>query len=356
MNNRLIRPKKRSAAAKVTFIEQNHPIDEYGRALFAVARSVLRAFIDSMSEEDLADINTPQKEVRLRQLAKIARIDRDKGMRGDGFEWAIHEAILGKEPKVINPISEALNKASTKILRDSSPSSLLFGQERAKYLGFLEAVVDEAGTDSYLLPQGSGRPFRFGPWVSVAAEGYRAEERLNERIKKIWKTDLFLSVEDDPRYFAATVKSNHALLEGGQGLRIGVVPASRDNPYAKEVQYDHSKKLWVVALADPNGFMGLFNDGYSAIARAFLKMGKHDPANYWAVPSAKALKLMDQLVKYQDATALEVEEALNDAAQKDLIKTVAPQLVPVNAPDWLYVKELMPTVISPKPRFDLLDD
>ncbi|MFH0083663.1 hypothetical protein, partial [Pseudomonas aeruginosa] len=74
------------------------------------------------SEEDLADINTPQKEVRLRQLAKIARIDRDKGMRGDGFEWAIHEAILGKEPKVINPISEALNKASTKILRDSSPS------------------------------------------------------------------------------------------------------------------------------------------------------------------------------------------------------------------------------------------
>lgn len=187
MNSRLIRPKKRSAAAKVTFIEQNHPIDEYGRALFAVARSVLRAFIDSMSEEDLADINTPQKEVRLRQLAKIARIDRDKGMRGDGFEWAIHEAILGKEPKVINPISEALNKASTKILRDSSPSSLLFGQERAKYLGFLEAVVDEAGTDSYLLPQGSGRPFRFGPWVSVAAEGYRAEERLNERIKKYGK-------------------------------------------------------------------------------------------------------------------------------------------------------------------------
>lgn len=352
MANQNARAKK--AKAQVTFIEQNCPIDEYGRALYAVARSVLRAFIDALSEEDLADLNTPLDRVRLRQLAKIARLDRDKGMRGDGFEWAVHEAILGKEPKVINPVAEALNRASTKILRDSCPTSLLFGQERAKYLGFLDAVVDEAGTDSYLLPQGSGRPFKFGPWVSVAAQGHTAEDQLNERIKKIWKTDLFLSVEDDPRYFAATIKSNYQLLEGGQGLRVGIVPASRQNPYAKEVQFDHAKKLWVVALADPNGFMGLFNDAYGAVARAFLKMGKQDPANYWAVPSAKALRLLDQLMRFQDATALEVEAALNEAAQQDLIVTV-PQLVSVNAPDWLYVKELTPTVISPKPRFELLD-
>lgn len=342
------------AAAKVNFIEQNCPIDEYGRALYAVARSVIRAFIDSLSGEDLRDLNTELKDVRLRQLAKIARLDRDKGMRGDGFEWAVHEAILGKEPKVVNPVAEALNKASTKILKDSCPTSLLFGQERAKYLGFLDAVVDEAGTESYLLPQGSGRPFKFGPWVSVAAAGHVSEPLLNERIKKIWKTDLFLSVEDDPRYFAATIKSNYQLLEGGQGLRVGIVPASKTNPYSKEVQYDHERKLWVVALADPNGFMGLFNDAYGAVARAFLKMGKQEPANYWAMPSAKGLRLMDQLLKFEEATALEVEDALNHAAQQDLIVTV-PQLVSVNAPDWLHVKELIPTVISPKPRFDLLD-
>ncbi len=40
-------------AANVTFLEQNAPIDEYGRGLYAVARSVLRALLDSLSAEDL---------------------------------------------------------------------------------------------------------------------------------------------------------------------------------------------------------------------------------------------------------------------------------------------------------------
>ena len=47
----------------VTFLEQNAPIDEYGRALYAVSRSVLRALIDSLSGEDLTDLNTPIEDV-----------------------------------------------------------------------------------------------------------------------------------------------------------------------------------------------------------------------------------------------------------------------------------------------------
>ncbi len=67
----------------------------------------------------------------------------------------------------------------------------MFGYERAKYLGFLDAVVDEAGTNAYLLPEGRGRPFSFGPWVCTAAMGKESEILLPKRIEKIWKTDLF---------------------------------------------------------------------------------------------------------------------------------------------------------------------
>lgn len=158
-----------STTTQVTFIEQNAPIDDYGRALYAVARSVLRALIDSLSDQDLTDLNTPLDEVRMRQLAMFARIERDKGMRGDGFEWAVHEAILGLEPKVIEPIHHALTRAS-KYVKDAAPTSLMFGYERAKYLGFLDAIIDEAGSKSYLLPEAQGRPFHFGPWVRQAAE------------------------------------------------------------------------------------------------------------------------------------------------------------------------------------------
>lgn len=340
-------------AADITFIEQNAPIDEYGRALYAVSRSVLRALIDSLSDEDLTDLNTPLADIRMRQIAKVARLERDKGMRGDGFEWAVHEAVLGKEPSVMGPLSEALRRAS-KYVKDAQPCSLLFGQERAKYLGFMEAVVDEAGTDSYLLPQGSGKPFRFGPWVSVAARGYSAEPFLNERIKKIWKTDLFLSAEGDPRYFAATVKSNFAQLEGGQGLRIGIVPESTHFNNSSGVRYSQKHGLWLVTLADPNGFMGLFNDAYHAVARAICSLGKQEPPPYFVKPSAKAQKVQEQLEKYPDVRAIDIEEALNEAAQQDLVLSTH-KLVSVNAPNWLHVKAMSPKIISPKPKFIKLD-
>jgi hypothetical protein len=304
-------------AANTTFIEQNEPIDEYGRALYAVARSVLRALLDSLSPEDLTDLNTPLDLVRMRQLAKVVRLDRDKGMQGDGFEWAVHEAILGGEPTVLEPVGSAMRKAS-KFIKDAPPSSLLFGYERARYLGFLDAVVDEAGNDSFLLPEGSGRPFKFGPWVAKAAQGAAAEPLLNERIKKIWKTDLFLTAKGDQRYFATTIKSNFELLEGGKGLRIGIVPESTDKGNASGVRYSSEHGLWVVTLADPNGFMGLFSDAYHAVGRAMCTLGKQSAPPYYVQPSAKGKRVQEQLQKYHDAKVVDIEGSLNEAAQHGL--------------------------------------
>lgn len=340
-------------AAQITFIEQSAPMDEYGRALYAVCRSIMRALIDSISSEDLTDLNTDLDQIKMRPFAKVARLERDKGMRGDGFEWAVHEAIIGREPTVINPISAAMRRAS-RFIKDSTPNSILFGQERSRFLGFLDAVVDEAGTDSYLLPQGSGKPFKFGPWVSIAAKGHQAENELNQRIKKIWKTDLFLSAEDDARHFAATVKSNFAQLEGGAGLRIGIVPESSDPRNPSGLRYDTKTGLWVVSLEDPNGFMGLYNDAYHAMARAICTLGKQPVPPYYIKPSAKAQKIQEQLEKYPDALVSDIEGALNEAAQQDLI-TASHKLVGVNAPGWLHVKQMAPKVISPKPKFKRLD-
>ncbi|MBB3769712.1 hypothetical protein FHS55_000298 [Angulomicrobium tetraedrale] len=338
---------------QVTFIEQNAPIDEYGRALYAVSRSVLRAMLDTLTEEDLTDLNTPLLDVRMRQLAKVARVDRDKGLRGDGFEWAVHEAILGKEERVIDPLHHAMRKAS-KFVKDAAPQSLMFGHERARYLGFTDAVVDAAGAQSYILPEGSGRPFHFGTWVANAAQGKVAEAFLPPRIQQIWKTDLFVSAEDDARHFAATVKSNFDLLEGGRGLRIGIVPESTHPLNRAGVRYSPAHRLWIVTLADPNGFMGLFNDAYQAVGRAIITLGKQPLPAYWTKPSAKAQRIEEQLKKYPDATVIDIESALDEAAQQDLV-SAKERLVGVNAPNWLHIKQLAPRIISPKPRFDKLD-
>ena len=112
--------------ATVTFLRQVEPMDEYGRALYAVTGSIIRAMIDQLSSEDLADLNCTNETITLRQFSKLARLERDKGMKGDGFEWAVHEAIVGGEPLVLEPVSEALTKVSKKLVTDH-PTSLLFG-------------------------------------------------------------------------------------------------------------------------------------------------------------------------------------------------------------------------------------
>lgn len=338
--------------AKITFIQQNAPIDEYGRALYAVARSILRALLDSLSSDDLIDLNCEIKEVTMRQLAKVVRLDRDKGMRGDGFEWAVHEAIMGKEPLVSELVYDGIRRAS-KAISGGTPESLLFGYERAKYLGFLESTIQSAGTSPYLLPDGSGRPYKFDTWVAKAAKGEAAEIELTDRIKKIWKTDLFLTGSGNERYLAATVKSNYGLLEGGRGLKVGIVPESTVTGHKPGISYDKKHGLWLVTLADPNGFTGLYNDAYLAVGRAMCALGKQEPPPYYTKPSAKGQRVQQQLEKYPTATVLDIEGALNEAAQQDLVG-VSTKLVGVNAPDWLHIKAKAPKIIAPKPVFEKL--
>jgi hypothetical protein len=337
--------------AEVTFLTQQAPIDELGRALYAVTRSIIRALLDQLGQEDLTDLNCDRADVNMRQLAKLARLDRDKGMRGDGFEWAVHEAVVGGEPRVCEMVADVLSRASRHIVTVERPTSLLFGHERAKYLGFTEAVIQNAGENAVLLPDGRGHPFDFGPWVSVAAQGVRAEPVLGDRIKHIWKTDLFLSNQDSRKYVAATIKSNWHQLEGGRGLRVGIVPEARD--LARGVRWDEKSRLWLAALPDPDGFMGVFNDAYMAVAAAICKLGRHDKP-YWAVPSAKAQRIQEQLERYEDVKVVEIEDALDRAAQVNLIG-VEHQLVSVEAPDWLHINEQRTKVVAPKPTFQKLE-
>jgi len=335
--------------AEVTFLQQAAPIDEYGRALYAVARSIVRALLDQMTPDDLGDLDVERDQVTLRQLAKFARLERDKGMRGDGFEWAVHEALAGNEPRVTSHVSELLRRVS-RHLDGTGPASVLFGHERAQHLGFLDAVIETAGQEAVLLPDGRGHPYAFGPWVSVAARGAAAEPMLAGRIKQIWKTDLFLTDREAHRYIAATIKSNHTMLEGGRGLRIGIVPEAKD--FAPGIRWNGS--LWVLALPDPDGFMGLFNDAYSAVAQAICTLGKHERPPYFLKPSAKAQRVQAQLEKYPTARVVDIEGALDAAAQQNLLD-VEHKLVSVKPPPWLHMVEKQEPIIAPKPTFDKLD-
>lgn len=336
----------------MTFFALKEPITDYGRALFAIARSILRAHLDQMTEDDLEDLGRDRSDVNLRTLAKFARLSRDKGARGDGFEWAVHEAILGQEPMVIEPVAHAMQRASPRSFKTlDAPRSLMFGYERAKYLGFLDALVTDAGEEAVLLPDGQGRPFTFGPWVRIAAQGKAAEPKLRSRIRQVWKTDLFISGSDRRRHLGTTIKSNWHQLEGGPGLRLAVVPEAED---LRSGLHRH-KDMWVVSLPDPNGFMGAFNDAYESVAEAILTLGKHDRTACYYKPSATGKRLQRQLEKFGRSRVIDVLDALDDAAAHQELVTEETRLLSVDAPDWLHMREIRTHVMAPKPSFVPLD-
>jgi hypothetical protein len=170
--------------------------------------------------------------------------------------------------------------------------------------------------------------------MRYAARGKVAEEKflLGDRIARVWKTDLFLSDEARHRHLAATIKSNHTHLEGGPGLRLGIVPEAKDLPAA--VRYRNG--LWVVVLPDPNGFMGLLNDANESVAEAVFTLGKHDRGNYFYKPTPLGQKIQAQLVEYGSVEVVETEHALNEAARQDLVG-IENRLVPVAALPWLHL-------------------
>ena len=92
----------------VTFLKQKQPVDECGRAIYAVSRSILGALFDSLSQQDLEDLNTDRLDVTFRQLSHYARLEIDRGQRGDGSEWAVHEAVVGDEPRAVEPLAATL--------------------------------------------------------------------------------------------------------------------------------------------------------------------------------------------------------------------------------------------------------
>lgn len=90
-----------------------------------------------------------------------------------------------------------------------------------------------------------------------------------------------MSDQDELRYAAATITSNHKLLEEGAGLRVGIVPSAVD----LKAGISRRDGLWIAALPDRTGFMGLFHDGFQAVAEAMDTMGKLERGKYYAKPT-----------------------------------------------------------------------
>ena len=122
--------------------------------------------------------------------------------------------------------------------------------------------------DSVLLYGTKGRPVKLrGHIWNVAAAFRRPTVRnlLPQSISGLWKADLFTGNSDTDKWIGTTLKINRAQLEGGRGLRLGIIPANEGESDA--IIKDDNKNLVICPLPYDRSFMQAFYQAWEVVVQ-----------------------------------------------------------------------------------------
>lgn len=147
---------------------------------------------------------------------------------------------------------------------------------------------------------------------------------MPQTIKGIWKADLFLGFTDSQRWVGTTIKINRTQLEGAEGLRIAIVPASPDKPKSDLIYFDDNKNLLICPLPYDGSFMQVFYEAWQIVKEfinAKASMPKEDKLPY---PLHRIV--VNELCKRKEYTVLEVIDELTHYAQLYLLESQTQQV------------------------------
>ena len=116
------------------------------------------------------------------------------------------------------------------------------------------------------------------------------------------------------------------MLEGAQGLRIGIIPTKQGK--SDKVRKDDTKNLVVCPLAHDGDFMQTFYEGFQ-IVQAFIASDAKEPREV-ALPRPAHREVARMLADRRDFGVLEVVDVLKMFAQPELLVTDDKQ-VPMEA-------------------------
>ncbi len=293
---------------------QQNPVADEVSALVAVIRPILLGLLWGLKSK-VAD------EVGGHQHVKLMMLDRLR-KQGDGdcgicFEYAVHDAVRRGDQMVIERVDAALRLCN---VPGDALDSILFAVEKSGSEQFINTALDLVTTESRILSGTRGRPAKLHKHIEGIAQAFRrpaARLALPWSISGLWRADLFIGKTDSDRWVGTTVKVNPAALEGGRGLRVGIVPASHtetDAPYK-----DDHRNLVVCPILHDGNFMQIFYEGWQVV-QAFLAADGKMPSEV-ALPRPPMREAARMLVDRRNFSVLQVHEALAAFAQPELLVT-----------------------------------
>jgi hypothetical protein len=200
--------------------------------------------------------------------------------------------------------------------------------------------------DSRLLKAGSGPPIKIGKYLETIQQAFsnvEARDALPATINGLWKADLILGCTVADRWAAASVKINAAQLEAAQGIRIGIVPASRR--HGDRVR--HERGLIICPIPHDYAFMQKFYEAWRVVC-AFLRADANVPPSV-AVPSPAEWEVARVLTERREYPVRQVIEALAAFAQPELLTNDEPHIETVSVEHTTFWKRLLSRPASPGP-------
>jgi len=293
---------------------QRSPVADEVSALIAVVIPILKGLLYAL-KKDVVDEVSPYDELKLKMLPRLYR-------PGDGdcgicYEYAVHDAVRNGQATVLERVRDALRMCN---VPGSKLESLLFGVEK-KGASQLIASAQEVLTDeSRLLTGQRSQPPKLKSYLNIIAAAFRRESTrrsLPTSINGLWKADLFLGTTDADRWVGTSVKINPQQLEGANGLRVGIVPASQGR--SDRIRKDEKRNLIICPLPYDGAFMQVFYCGWG-IVQQFIFADANMPKEV-NLPTPSHRQVANELVRRREFPILDVIDALTPLAQPELLIT-----------------------------------
>lgn len=320
---------------------QVNPVAEDVSALVAVTRPILAGLLHSIGEEYLI-AHGGREDMRLGDLGRVRKAN--DGDLGVAFEYAVHDAIMGGNPIVLDRIGTALRKCR---IDRGNPESILFAMEKNGSKQLIETKRELITADSRVLSGNRGQPVKLQRYMNqLAAAFHRPTTRLAlpRSIQGLWKADLFVGSTTPDHWVGTTIKVNPRQLEGAPGLRVAIVPTSAGR--SDSVRLDEQKNLIICPLPHDFSFMQTFHEGMRIVqmlvARDFYMPSGAD------LPNPMHREVARIYVERRDFSVREVLESVAVFAQPELLDAASEHVASVGfesapAPD-------TSTMIGPIPR------
>lgn len=293
---------------------QINPISDEVLALTAIVRPILMGVLYALKKEIVDEVGG-YEQVKLKLLPRLYRPgDGDVGIC---FEYAVHEAMNGGDPRVVERLVDAIRlcKVSTK-----NPASILFGIEKTGAVQLINTARNVLTDDSRTLTGTMGQPPKLRRRLSTLAAAFKRPTTrilLPNSIRGLWKADLFVGSLQTQQWVGTTVKVNPNMLEGAAGLRIGIVPTRSGT--SDRVRMDAAKGLVICPLHHDADFMQAFYESWR-IVQAFLSSDAKLPKEA-TLPRPMDREICRILEERREYPVVDVIEALQVFSQPELLQT-----------------------------------